>query len=77
MKVTRIYLYIDKSCLIIFVYLANELNSSLSLHSTIKKAKLKHNNVLVNKLVNMRLDLSIYDIIYLHVYIYTNIVIYT
>jgi hypothetical protein len=60
-----------------FVYLANELSSSLSLHSTIKKAKFKHNNILVNKLVNMRLDLSIYDIIYLRVYMYTNIVIYT
>jgi len=56
--------------LFIFVYLATKSNSSPSLSSTIKRAKLKHNNVFVNKLVNMmRLHSSIYNIILLHVYL--------
>jgi len=37
-----------------FPYLVNELSSNLSLGSTIKQVKLKHNNVFVNKFVNMR-----------------------
>ena len=44
-------------------------NLSPSLSSTIKRAKLKHNNVFVNKLVNMmRFHSSIYNIILLYVY---------
>ena len=42
-----------------FVYLANELSSNPSLSSYTKGAEIKYNNVLVNKLVNMRLDLRI------------------
>ena len=42
-----------------FVYLTNKPSSILSLGSTIKQAEFKHNNVLVKKLVNMKLNLSI------------------
>ena len=52
------------------LYLANELCLSLSLSSAIKQAVLTRNNVFVNKLVSLRLDLSIYDI-YLYLYMYT------
>ena len=60
-----------KKKLFIFVYLANNTNSSLSLGSTIKQAKFKHNYVFVNKLVNMRLNLTIYDDIILYFFMYT------
>ena len=33
----------------------------------VKQTKFEHNNVFVKKLVNMRLDLTIYNIIYLYV----------
>ena len=45
-----------RSC---FVYLTNKLSSILSLGSTIKQAEFKHNNVLMKKLMNMKIDLSI------------------
>ena len=48
-----------------FVYLANELNSSLGLGSTIKWVKLKYyNNVVMNNLMSMRRNLSIYTYLY-------------
>ena len=56
--------------LFVFVYLVNESSSSLSLGSSIKQVKLKHNKVFVNKLVGMRFDLTIYNIIWLYVYKY-------
>ena len=43
--------------LFIFIYLANEPNSSSSLYSSTKQVKLKHNNASMNKLVSIRLDL--------------------
>lgn len=46
-----------------FVYLAKELNSSLGLGPTIIRIILKYYNGFVNKLMNMRLDLS--KVIYL------------
>ena len=36
----------------LFMYLANEPSSNLSLDSTIKQAESKHNNAFVNKLVS-------------------------
>ena len=39
--------------LFLFVYLANKLSSSISLGSPVKKAKLKYNNLFLNKQVNM------------------------
>ena len=45
------------------MYLANEPSTSLGLNSTIKRTKLKHNNVFMNKLMNVRLNLSIYNTI--------------
>ena len=41
-----------------------------NLNSTIKQIELEHTNVLVNKLVSVRLDLSKYNIICLHIKIY-------
>ena len=56
--------------LFVFVYLVNESSSSLSLGLSIKQVKLKHNKVFVNKLVGVRFDLTIYNIIWLYVYKY-------
>ena len=42
----------------------------------IKQAKFKHNNMFVNKLVNIRLDLTLYNIIFLYVYLSKYIYIY-
>ena len=42
------------------IYLAIESNTSLTLDLTIKQAKFKYNNLFMNKLINMRLNLSIY-----------------
>ena len=39
--------------LFMFVYFENKPSSTLSLDSIIKRAKLKQNNVFVNKLMNM------------------------
>ena len=36
----------------IYAHLANEPSTSLGLNSTIKRTKLKHNNVFINKLMN-------------------------
>ena len=52
-----------------FFYLANNPNSSLSLDSTIKCTKLKHNNVFENKIANMRFYLIIYNIMFLYVFV--------
>ena len=61
--------------LFVFVYLANKLSSSISLGSPVKKAKLKYNNVFLNKLVNMcKYNLTIYNIIF-YVYLSKNILI--
>lgn len=51
------------------LYLVNEPCLSLSLSLATKQAILTRNNVFVNKLVSLRLDLSIYDI-YLYLYVY-------
>ena len=48
----------------------DELSSSLILGSIINQVEFRHNNVFVNKFVSMRLDLSIYKIICLYVYMY-------
>ena len=37
-----------------FIYLANKENSRINLSSTIKRAKFKHNNVYMNKLMSIR-----------------------
>ena len=42
------------------IYLAIESNTSLTLDLTIKQAKFKYNNLFMNKLINMRPNLSIY-----------------
>ena len=47
-----------------FVCLINKSNSNLSLDLTIKQTKLKHNNVIVINLVEMRHYISIYSIIF-------------
>lgn len=57
-------------CLFVFVYLVNESSSILGLGSSIKQVKLKHNKVFVNKLVGMRFDFTVYNIIWLYVYKY-------
>lgn len=54
-------------CLFVFVYLVNESSSILGLGSSIRQVKLKHNKVFVNKLVGMRFDFTIYNIIWLYV----------
>ena len=43
-----------KKNLLMFVCLINELRSNPTLDSIIKRVKLKHNNIFVNNLVNMR-----------------------
>ena len=50
-----------------FVHLTNMLTSTLSLDSTIKRTKLKHNNMFGNKLC-ITLGFGICNIIYLYVY---------
>lgn len=72
-----IWTQFEKKKLSIFVYLTNEPSSSLSLGSTIKKVKLKHNNVLLNKLRNTRLYLNNSNIICLYVYTCIEIYLYT
>ena len=59
-----------------FICLVNKSNSCPSLNSTIKEVKFKHNNVFVNMLVNMRFDLTTYNIIYFNVYL-SKIILYT
>ena len=44
--------------LFMFVYLANESSSTLTLGSINKQIKFKYNDVLVKKLMSMRLNLS-------------------
>ena len=58
-----------------FVCLANKPSSGPTLDSTIKRAKLNHNNVSMNKLVNVVLHLIIYNII-LYFYIYNSLKVY-
>ena len=48
--------------------LVNKLILNLSLNSIIKQALLKHNNLFLNKLINMRLGLSKYMYIYIYIY---------
>lgn len=49
--------------LLLFVYLGNEPSSSSNLDLTIKRVKIKYNNVSMNKLINLRLEL-VYLILY-------------
>ena len=58
-----------------FINLANEPSSTLSLGSTIQQAKIKHNNVFVNKLMSMMLDLSRCNIRCFYVYVCKNMLI--
>ena len=58
----------EKKNLLLFVYLANKLNSSTNLGLTFK-----YNNIFVNKLISMRLNLNIY--IYNIIYVCVNILI--
>lgn len=55
-----------------FVYVCL-FSSIISLDSIIEQVKFIYNNVLFNTLMSMRLNLSIHNIKYLHVYIYKNI----
>ena len=50
--------------------LVNKLILNLSLNSIIKQALLKHNNLFLNKLINMRLGLSMYMCVYIYIYIW-------
>jgi hypothetical protein len=59
------------------VYLANKLDSNLSLNSIVKQIKFKHNNMLMNKFMSMRLNLNVYNILSLYTYIYKTILILT
>ena len=52
-----------------FVYLLNEPNPSPNLGLIIERVKFEDNNVFVNKMVGMRLDLNLYNII-LYIYVY-------
>ena len=52
-----------KKILLLFVYLGNEPSSSSNLDLTIKRVKIKYNNVSMNKLINLRLEL-VYLILY-------------
>ena len=47
-----------------FAYLPNESNSSSGLGLTIKRVKLQHYNVFVNKLISVRLDSCIHNIMF-------------
>jgi len=49
--------------LLLFVYLGNKPSSSSNLDLTIKRVKIKYNNVSMNKLINLRLEL-VYLILY-------------
>ena len=60
----------EKKNLLLFVYLANKLNSSTNLGLTFK-----YNNIFVNKLISMRLNLNIYIYIYNIIYVCVNILI--
>ena len=69
----------EKACFI-FDFLENKQSSTLKFRLDcfsrkkkgliIKQAKFKHNNIFVNKLVNIRLDLTLYNIIFLYVYLF-------
>ena len=52
-----------------FVYLLNKPNPSPNLGLIIERVKFEDNNVFVNKMVGMRLDLNLYNII-LYIYVY-------
>ena len=59
-------------CCFIFmlVYLVNKSRSISSLGSIIKQAKLKHNKLFVIKLMRIKFDLLLNDIIYIYIYIF-------
>ena len=48
-----------------FVDLENKSNSSLKLGLTIKQGQFNHNNMFMNRLMNMGLDLSLYSTIHI------------
>ena len=62
------YLWTDRpglrKFLFMIIYFGNKLYSSLCLGSTIKQVKLKHTNILVKKILRMRLN---FNIINMHV----------
>ena len=60
----QLVLSLRKKKLFKIIYLENESNTSLTLDLTIKQAKFKYNNLFMNKLINMRPNLSIYIYIY-------------
>ena len=57
--------------LFMFVCLSSKPNLGL----TIKSFKFKHNNMFINKVINIRLDLTTYNITSLYVYYSKNILI--
>ena len=59
-------------CCFIFmlVYLVKKARSISSLGSIIKRAKLKHNNLFVIKLMRIKFDLILNDNFYIYIYIY-------
>jgi len=64
----QLKLGLEKKNLFIFNFLANKPSSSPSLDSVIKQNKLKYNNVFVNKLVNIKHDLTVYNVTLLYAY---------
>ena len=56
-----------------FVCLVDKLSSNPTLCLIIKQVKLKHNNVFMSKLVNIRARITIYNTLYLYVYLSENL----
>ena len=61
----------------IFGFLVNKPSSTPILDSIFKQIKFKHNNVSVNKLVNIKHDLTVYNVTLLYAYLSKNICIQT
>ena len=61
----------------IFGFLVNKPSSTPILDSIFKQIKFKHNNVSVNKLVNIKHDLTVYNVTLLYAYLSKNIRIQT
>ena len=58
---------------VIFAFFVNKSSTHLSLEIIIQRASKLHNDMFVNKLVNMRLNLTKHNIILLYVYLFKNI----
>ena len=55
--------------LFILICLENMPNSSPSLSSITKRVKFKHNNMFMSKLVNPILNLIVYNILFLYIFV--------